>query len=646
MRKGFIICLALILSSCSTLPEALRSNQALSDQSMPSQEILIPVTRGTISTSLSFVGNLQYSQSAQLNWKTSGVIDSVNVKTGDRVRKGDILAVLAADSLSPSMILSEKTLIEQQENLEDVLDSKSAQMEAYVTLNAKESALKKAKLEQEALYYPRATRQDMELAWDSLALANLNFNYAKQDYDYLVSINEPWEGFEEDRVISFFGRTFKIGGDSRSGRERKFEEYVSTYNTLVSAYEKYLWTTGEPSAIDYAVAEGNVQVAQKEYDKALEDYLSYESTPREKDVHAAEVSLNNAETAYNQRFIIAQFDGTVTSVDAVAGYYVSQGAAAIRLDDMNRIFIPVSIPELDVSSVSKGTAVNITVDAISGKTFSGHIYEMADASSSSGSTNSFSAVVEIDDPDPQMRAGMTAEISIPMPGKSNAYLIPNTAISYTDGKTYVTVKTEEEQQTVEVQLGIITDSIAEVTSGNLREGALLAVNNITADALTQLGLDASQYFPGFSDMPQMPQNQQPSRGTDRQRNQETVNSPASVPTDMPDKTSTPVPTVSQSLEKPDREDKTVIPSQSPLTEISEGLLIGPPGNGSSKGTPMPQFGENGGFNRENDGQKPARPGNREGQQSPGGQSFPDSINDAAPTPAPTAAPAVLPSEKG
>ena len=132
----------------------------------------------------------------------------------------------------------------------------------------------KAKLAQEALYYPRATREEMERAWDKFALANLNFNYAKQDYDYLVSINEPWEGFEEPREIRFGRMRIVTGGDSRSGRERKFEDYVSTYNTLVSAYEKYVWMSGQPSATDYAVAEGNVEVAQMEYDKALEEYLS------------------------------------------------------------------------------------------------------------------------------------------------------------------------------------------------------------------------------------------------------------------------------------------------------------------------------------------------------------------------------------
>ena len=452
-----------------------------------------------------------------MTWKTGGVIEKVNVKVGDHVKKGDILAVLAADSLNASVILAEKTMIEQQEKLEDVLDSASNRMQAYVTLNAKESALIQAKLAQEALYYPRATREEMERAWDKFALANLNFNYAKQDYDYLVSINEPWEGFEEPREIRFGRMSIVTGGDSRSGRERKFEDYVSTYNTLVSAYEKYVWISGQPSATDYAVAEGNVEVAQMEYDKALEEYLSYENLPREKDVHAAEAGLRNAETNFNQRFIIAPFDGTVTSLTAVEGYYVTRGSAALRLDDKNRIFIPISIPELDISSVKNGGEVSITLDAVSGETFSGHLYTIADASAVSGNTTAFSAVVEVDHPDDRMLAGMTAEITMKTHEKTDVLLIPNAAVTYKDGKPYVTVVNETEHQPLEISLGLVSDNVSEVISGNLRQGEQLAVNSISETALTQLGLDPSLYLnngytgrqaPSMDQLPERPSGEQ------------------------------------------------------------------------------------------------------------------------------------------
>ncbi len=597
--SGMSVVLSLSAVSCSLDPASLFSRYGQNNAVTQQQEILIPVTRGTISSELNYVGNLQYNQSADMTWKTGGVIEKVNVHVGDQVKKGDILAALAADSLNASVILAEKTMIEQQERLEDVLDSASNRMQAYVTLNAKESALIKAKLAQEALYYPRATREEMERAWDSFALANLNFNYAKQDYDYLVSINEPWEGFEEPREIRFGRMSIVTGGDSRSGRERKFEDYVSTYNTLVSAYEKYVWTSGQPSATDYAVAEGNVEVAQMEYDKALEEYLSYENLPREKDVHAAEAGLRNAETNFNQRFILAQFDGTVTSLTAVEGYYVTRGSAALRLDDKSRIFIPISIPELDISTIENGTAVNITLDAISGETFSGHLYTIADASTVSGNTTAFSAMVQVDDPDDRMLAGMTAEISINNHEKSNVLLIPNTAVTYTDGKPYVTVVNGTERQQLEISLGIVSDNVSEVTSGNLREDAQLVVSGISEAALMQLGLDPTYYLNNGQTDRQLPV---------ENLHQSEKSSPEPVQEELKPETD---PTAGRdvSIQTPTAGEKTFSGEEQPMSN-DENMFPMPP-----DGVQTPNKNEPDGFPV---GQRPEGDDNRQFQGSPGG----------------------------
>ncbi len=489
-RSGILLLSALLLASCSGTASLFSANRSQPDPAQ--QDTLVSVTRGAITPSQSFVGNLQYSQSAVLNWKTSGVIDKVYVKVGDQVKKGDILAVLETDSLTPSVILAEKTMIEQQEKLEDAKASKTGQMNAYKTLNAKESALISAKLAQEALYYPRATKQEMEIAWDKLALANLNFNYAKQDYEHLLEANVGWEGEEEGRWVRRFGRTYFTGKDQRSARERKFEDYVSTYNTLVTAYENYLWISGQPSESDYAIAEGNVRVAQMEYDKALEDYLSYSKFPREKDVSAAQAGLTNAETSYNQRFIIAQFDGTVTSVAAVEGYYVTNGSTALRLDDMSRIFIPISIPELDLTTVSDGAAVSITLDAVAGKKYTGRIRSIADAGTTSGNTSSFSAMVEIDDPDDRLLSGLTAEVSVRLNEKTGVLLVPNEAVTYDGGIPTVTVVNGNDRQTVQISVGITTDAMTEVTSDNLQEGWQLAV---TGSAVPELPEGSFRNFP-------------------------------------------------------------------------------------------------------------------------------------------------------
>ncbi len=601
MRAAFgfmLLIFVLLIASCSVSPQSLTSQPDVRTQ----EETLIPVVRGPVSDSLSFVGNLRYKQSSELAWKTNGVIEKVYVKVGDRVKKDDILAELDPDFLSSTVLIAEKNMIEGQENLDDVLGSESPRMQAYVDLNVKESALIKAKLEQEALYYPRATRYEMERAWDAFALANLNFNYAKQDYDFLVSTGEGWEGFEEGREVrTFGGKKVIIGADSRSARERKFEDYVSTYNALVSAYEKYVWVSGKPSATDYAVAEGNVQVAQKEYEKALETYRSYDTLPRDKDVQAAEISLNNAETIYKQRYIYAPFDGVVTAVDAVESYYITRGTKAVRIDDMSDIYIPLSISELDLNLVSVGTPVKITVDAFEGKTYSGHIVDISEASSASGNTTAFNAQVVFDSPESGLLAGMTAEVSVVAKEKSNALLIPSEAITFTEGKPTVTVVNGTERQTIEITTGIITGNIIEVVSNNLHEGDQLSVTGISADSLRKLGLNPADYI---TERPQGP-------GGDRGRNNPGGSSDA-APYGKPGQTAVPARTSAPETEN------TAVPGAVNETDdnsaeetISDGQYPGRPGNNSVKG-PRPEGTENGTGEGRPDGQ-PRPEGGRDGQ---------------------------------
>ncbi len=505
LGRGLTVLLVLSVSACSALPFGSGTAQP---GAAAEQQLTIPVVRGNIDATMNFIGNVKYSRSATLTWKTAGVVETVYVKPGDEVKQGDILAELATDSLDSSVILAEKTMIEQEENLEDVRESTNAKMQAYLTLAEKEDALKTAKLEQEALYYPRATQQDKELAWDTLALASMNFNYAKQDYDALVANNVSWEGEEPPQTVSMFGRTVTFGGNSESARERKFNEYVESYNTLVSAYESYVWTAGEPTDTDYAVAEGAVRVAQMEYDEALKEYLSYEEMPRTKDVAAAVTSLNNAETNYNKRYIIAQFDGTVTSVTAEEGHYVTTGTTALRIDDQSSIYIPIDIPELDVNSVYNGVPVEITLDAVSGKTYHGTVYTVATAADSSEMNTTFSAMVIVDDPDDQMFAGMTAEVSMAESTKENVLLVPSSALSYDNDKVTLTVVGDNGNRTVEVKVGTVSGGISEVVSGDVKEGDRIVVSSVSSEVLEQLGLDPAEYMSAPNAMPEMPAGEQ------------------------------------------------------------------------------------------------------------------------------------------
>lgn len=454
-----ILILSMIVSGCSLLA------QFQSDQNTETQELTFAAVKGTIDSSIDIIGNVEYNQSASLSWKTAGVIRQVNVKLGDTVKKGDILAELETDSLSSSVILAEKTLIEAREALTDVMESTTSKMTAYSTLTVNEISLKSTKQAQEALYYPRADQLTIEMAYDKYMLAVEKFNYAKADYDS-VKDQKGWED---------------------AARQTYYESYKSTYDSMIEAYENWIWTKGEPTDTELAVAQGAVQVAQQAYDKALTEYQTYETLPRQEDLQEAEINLTNAENSYNKRNILATFDGTVTSIEAEVGHYVTSGAFAFQIDDMSRIFIPVAISEIDIQKVFTGQKVTVSLDAVTDKTYSGTVYKISDLGEGSNSRVTFETMLEINDPDEFIKAGMTAEAEIVQEEKENVILVPLNAVNTMDGKTYVTISSDGENRQAEVGVGLTTDLLAEITSG-VSEGDLIVVPSIDTQLYTELGI--------------------------------------------------------------------------------------------------------------------------------------------------------------
>jgi len=124
-----------------------RSQQAAPTAEIPSEA----VTRGTVHNSLILVGNVEASQSSELSWKTSGVVDSVSVKVGDKVESGQVLATLLTDSMPASSIAAEADKISAEDNLEELLVSETAKATAYKNLRDAEVALRDAEKLAEAI---------------------------------------------------------------------------------------------------------------------------------------------------------------------------------------------------------------------------------------------------------------------------------------------------------------------------------------------------------------------------------------------------------------------------------------------------------------------------------------------------------------
>ena len=189
--------------------------------------LTIAAARGDIRNVLTFVGNVAAGQSAELSWGTGGVIGKVNVKLGDRVMEGQILAELESDSLSADVINAEIPFIKALDDLEEVLYSETAKAQAYVDLKDKEKNLINSEKALERLKYPRAITSDIK---------------------YWSEQVEIYRGFYEEALDVFNDAAGWKNSPYKSDRDiydQKRKNMLTALNNYAEVYNNYLYYSGK-----------------------------------------------------------------------------------------------------------------------------------------------------------------------------------------------------------------------------------------------------------------------------------------------------------------------------------------------------------------------------------------------------------------
>lgn len=178
---------------------------------------------------------------------------------------------------------------------------------------------------------------------------------------------------------------------------------------------------------------------------------------------------------------VAPFDGIVTNEpvrqgeNVVPGIQNTEGSTLMTLADMSVITAEVKVDESDIVNVANGQEADVTVDALPGKIFKGHVTEVGDQAllRSSGQSTSqtttgveeakdFKVVVTLDEPADQLRPGLSCTAKIVTASKDNALAIPIQALTMRDPKHLkdpghvqtVSAATNSDQQNAQMVQGV------------------------------------------------------------------------------------------------------------------------------------------------------------------------------------------------
>jgi HlyD family secretion protein len=147
----------------------------------------------------------------------------------------------------------------------------------------------------------------------------------------------------------------------------------------------------------------------------------------------------------------APFDGLVTNVPVregetvVVGIQNAGGSTIMTLADMSVITAEVKVDETDIVNVALNQTVDVTVDALPGRVFKGHVTEVGDQAllrttglsttqSTTGTEEAkdFKVVVTLDQASEDLRPGLSATAKITTAHKPGALTIPIQALVQRD----------------------------------------------------------------------------------------------------------------------------------------------------------------------------------------------------------------------
>jgi len=156
------------------------------------------------------------------------------------------------------------------------------------------------------------------------------------------------------------------------------------------------------------------------------------------------------------------------------GDRVNPGMVVAEIPDLQSWELAANIGELDRGHIATGEKVDVQVVAVPFRKFHGRVKDMGGTSGPPWDRH-FECKITLDDPLPELRPGMNANVVINAEVMRNALWVPGQAVFEADGRTFVYIKSGSGFAPADVKLVRRGESQAVITG--VREGQVVALAN-------------------------------------------------------------------------------------------------------------------------------------------------------------------------
>lgn len=176
-------------------------------------------------------------------------------------------------------------------------------------------------------------------------------------------------------------------------------------------------------------SQANVDKAQGAYDVAAAALKSAEAQ-----VSEANARLTRATTTLGYAKIYSPVEGVVVNRAVEPGQTVAANFSApvlfVIAKDLRAMQVLADIDEADVGKLKEQMTAEVEVDAFPGEPFAGLVSQVRYSPNEDQGVVTYSAVIDVDNPDLKLRPGMTANVTIKTAVAEDALAVRNAALRF------------------------------------------------------------------------------------------------------------------------------------------------------------------------------------------------------------------------
>jgi multidrug efflux pump subunit AcrA (membrane-fusion protein) len=403
----------------------------------------VTVTRGSLTATVTGSGNLAGSRTSSLAFGASGKVTSVEVKVGDKVKKGQTLARIDTTSAKRTLKAAKATLASAQASYDELVEGRSS-----------------------------LEKQSAQLQIES---ARLSVTSAKQE---LAKAKKQWTVDTEAKAPS------AVLSKDRNSISQAEQKLLSAKAQLAQQKASAAKDAEGSSAAERAQAEVEIQNARVSVDDAEDALDETELTApfagtvltvngEEGDDVSAGTSSSAAGSSGD-----SSSTGTGTGTSSGTGTGTGSGigstgssstgssssSAFLTMANLSDLDVTATIAEADIGALKVGQSAAVRLSA-GDEEMTGTVSAVSPEGTTTNNVVQYPVTVSVDDPVASARLGASVSVTITTGSVEDALILPTSAITTTGSRSTVALLKNGVATATVVETGLEGGSSSEVTSG-------------------------------------------------------------------------------------------------------------------------------------------------------------------------------------